>query len=226
MVVSTETASALFRVRLRESNDTNTDRMFVCEVTPDLSESQSVNYKQFDPVHAPGSIMTFVNSPSRTFGLSNVKLISTTRAEASKNLKYLSLLRSWTKPVFGSYTVSKKEGNQQEVIQAQNAVVSQTDGFMTSNTDVLGAPPKVLLFSAYSDYTGSNGYGNINRIPVVLTSLEIQYPSDVDYIPANEFNTPVPVIQTISFNLVETHSASAYRNFSIANYRQGTLVGF
>lgn len=190
----------LLRVSLKEY--TKSARRFVCKVTPELSESQSVNYKTFDPVHAPGSILSYVNTPSRTFQLSSVKLLSRTKQEADYTLEKLYLLRSWTKPVFGKTTTAD---------------------------DILGAPPTVLLLSAYTNNSSTNEANkikqNIKNVPVVITSLNITYPSDVDYIPSSE-GTPTPIIMSIDISLTETHAPTEYAKFNIADYRDGKMVRF
>ncbi|MNR40089.1 hypothetical protein D3C85_1583500 [compost metagenome] len=76
----------------------------------------------------------------------------------------------------------------------------------------------------------------INRIPVVITSLGIDYPSDVDYLPTVQVGEkgldhipsgiPVPAIWTISITLMECHSPAQYQQFSITDFRKGILDGF
>lgn len=198
-----EDSGNTFKVKLKEQGSTTERRMVVFQASPDIAESRTVNYKQFDPVHAPGSIMSYINTTSRTFGVSGVKLISRNREEAAANLARLNLIRSWTMPVFG------KGG---------------------TGDDVLGAPPRILMFSAYSSNTNT---GNIYNIPTVLTSLNINYPTDVDYIPTSRNaewgvteGTPFPVIMSIDLNLIETHSPTKYKAFSLMDYRQGKMGGF
>lgn len=203
-------------------------RTFICHASPIVAESQSVNYETFDPVHAPGSILSFVNSPSRTFQLSDVKLISRTSAEASRNLAYINLLRSWTKPVFGqgfTSTSVDKETNKTITTQQTTQPSTGEQPFLRSNRDILGSPPKVLEFSAYSSYNQQK-YGNINGVPVVITTLNITYPNDVDYIPSKDNNVPVPIIMSIDIGLTETHSPAEYSRFNINDYRSGKMVNF
>ena len=110
----------------------------------------------------------------------------------------------------------------------------------------MGSPPRVLELSAYSldsgSLTGANGIninkdiGNIYRIPVVMSQYNIQYPSDVDYIPTAEVKAgnvllvskgvPFPTIMNIDLNLTETHSPNEYNNFSLSDFRNGRLAGF
>lgn len=224
----------LLRVRLCEIYNKQIDpyRTFLCNVMPTISESQTVNYETFDPIHGPGSILSFVNTPSRTFQLGNVRLISRTSKEADSNIRYLNLLRSWTKPTFGQYAVTDYESGTGKVQASSES--SKADPFSiagrgpTTRVDVLGAPPKVLEFSAYSAYSKNpslDNSGHINSVPVVVTSLGIQYPDDVDYI-SSTTGTPMPIIMALDISLTEVHSPTEYSNFNIAQYRQGKLVRF
>jgi hypothetical protein len=71
---------------------------------------------------------------------------------------------------------------------------------------------------------------NINRIPVVLTNLSIQYPEDVDYIPvilkADANTEPFPVKIDVSISLAEAHSPTEYEQFSLESFKKGTLKHF
>ena len=94
-----------FKVKLREAGGVS-QRQAVFRVTPDLSETRSVNYRTIDPIHAPGSILSYVNTSSRTYNMSGIKLISRSAEEASNNVRVLNLIRSWAVPVFGNFTDS------------------------------------------------------------------------------------------------------------------------
>lgn len=205
-----ESPSEKMRVRLTDFTSNSkvlADRTFVCYTTPDISEAQSVNYKAFDPVHAPASILSYINTPSRTFSLSNVKMISRTRQEADVTVQKMNLLRSWTKPVFGVGATK------------EDKAINESQG---ATDDMMGAPPKVLKFSAYAVDTQT---GLIRGIPVVISSLSFTYPSDVDYIPSST-GIPVPVVLNVDISLTETQSPAQLANFNIAQYRAGKLVGF
>ncbi len=105
--------------------------------------------------------------------------------------------------------------------------------------ELLGAPPDVLYLYAYSsDANSGTGqdrpsyYGvNINKVPVVITSLNIAYPDDVDYIPTYSNgdprkSEPFPVKMDVEISLVETHSPREYERFDLMKYKKGTLVNF
>ena len=111
---------------------------------------------------------------------------------------------------------------------------------------LLGAPPDVLYLWAYSRNNGDNArksipvpdnsnvqnnrisYTNVNKVPVVITSLNITYPHDVTYIPTLEDGTgdPFPVIMDITIDVVETHSPIEYERFSLQQYKNGILENF
>lgn len=225
-----------YRVKLRSS----AGELVVFNVTPDLSETRSVNYKTIDPIHAPGQIYAYVNSTSRTFQLSGVKLISRTRDEAEKNLNDLWLLRSWTLPAFGQDPLSKdqrtarrerridldyfKPGSRpfQELEDERRGGKALNDYY---GVDLHGAPPQVLNLTAYSHDGHIGTKAHINRVPVVITSLNIPYPSDVDYFPTRD-GVPMPSVMIIDITLNETHSPTEYENFKLTDFKAGILRGF
>lgn len=190
----------------------------VFDATPEFSESRTVNYKSIDPIHAPGGIYLYANTNARTFSIQG-KLISRSVYEATKNLAYMQYLRTWTMPVFGTVGANPAPGE-----------------------GILGAPPALLLLTAYSqgnpgleavqktvpasDRTLIPAIGNnIYQVPVIITQLDIPYPSDVDYIPTIN-SIPVPTIVTVSISLVEAHSPNAYQKFTLQDYKTGNLLFF
>ena len=234
-----------YRAKLRNSTD-STD-FVVFKVTPDITESRNINYKTVDPIHAPGQIYAFVNSASRSFSLSGVKLVSRTQGEAQENLINLWRLRSWCMPAFGKDPVGDFRENrtnyEKELRKAQSRYAKnpssagakfkierlqeeaeEAGGF--GPPDLRGAPPKVLLLSAYAhDGHFNTKLGHINRVPVVITSLNIPYPSDTDYFPTT-YGVPMPTLMTIDITLSETHSPAEYESFSLVDFKRGTLGGF
>lgn len=233
--------SDVYKVRLVSVIDELDKVMF--DVTPDFSESRSVEYTPVAPIHMPGAIQVYKNTGSRAFEV-GATLISRTPEEAQKNKWYLQLLRSWTMPFFGerSATTDRTRRNLDpaanreqsrltpEQINERNAERVRTEGY-----ELLGAPPMVLYLYAYS--TSANdprkrGTVNINRVPVVITALGITYPQDVDYITLDSENQvtdetePFPIKMNVSVSLVETHSPREYEKFSISDFKEGKLVNF
>lgn len=233
-----------YRAKLRNSTDASDQVIF--RVSPELVETRNVNYKTVDPIHAPGQIYAFVNSSSRTFNLSGIKLISRTREEAQTNLIILWRLRSWTLPAFGKDPVGSNErqnrvnyerelrkasgrftpgsaGEASEIERLQSAA-KRAGGF--GEPDIRGMPPSVLEFSAYAhDGHYGTAIGHINRVPVVITSLNIPFPVDTDYFPTAS-GVPMPTIMNIDLTLAETHSPKEYEQFSLSAFKSGTLGGF
>lgn len=203
-------------------SQTNPSRRVVFDVTPDLTESASVEYKTIQPVHMPGTIYVYGSSSSRTFDISNIRLVSRTKEEATKNLNYLQLLRSWRNPVFGQSSV-------QTSVDVDNRSFTEYCATATSfaeqaDTDILGAPPEVLYLTAYSKES-SLELQHLNRIPVVIQNLTIPYPSDQDYIPTTT-GVPMPMVMNINVTLLESHSPLEFEQFSLADYRNGKLNNF
>ena len=214
-----------YKVRLKQANGAVTGSspgalkplQVVFEASPEISENGTVSYKNIDPVHAPGSILVFSSSSARTFQVSNIKLFSRNGAEATANYNRVQILKSWRYPVFGQASVDPLYGD-----------------------PLLGAPPAVLELSAYNKMNGNAesgmASGLINRVPVVITSIGIDYPNDIDYLPTIAVDDealkhipsgiPVPAIWTISLTLMECHSPSQYQRFSISDFRRGILDGF
>ena len=93
-----------FKVRLESysfgTSSIPTDTI-VFDVMPTLTESVQVEYQSIDPLHMPGSFYVYKGTKARTFELGELKLISRTSEEASKNQSYVNILRSWTRPYFG-----------------------------------------------------------------------------------------------------------------------------
>ena len=209
-------------------------RTIIFDVMPNsLSESSTVNYNPISLPQGPGQIYVFQNSNSRSYNLV-AQFITQTQEDATRNLHRINLLRSWTKPTFGSeerLTGDAMDIFSPELASTGNSVRNRMRDTAGGSADTLGAPPKVLYLSAFSDI---NRRGNIYKVPVVLTSLGITYDDSTDFIPSRVVagyehiteNTPVPVIMSVDMNLAETHSPDQYSRFNIDAYRKGLLEGF
>lgn len=188
------------------------------DAAPEISESGNVTYRSVDPIHSPGGINVFTNTASRTFSLSGIKLFSRTQSEATKNYNKLQIIKSWRYPTFG------------KVPNAADPVFG---------TQQLGQPPAVLELSAYAlpaaSGSISSANGLIHRVPVVITSLNITYPTDCDYIPTVNLpapldhiptGIPMPTILPVDISLLESHSPKQYQQFSLTDMKRGRMVGF
>jgi len=204
------------------------------EVTPGFTENGNVDYSAVQPVHMPGSVQVYRYTQARTFSIT-AKLISRNSADALRNMKYLQTLRSWRYPFFGNSGTNIRQQSQADSTTAVNRIrngVSSGSG----GTELLGAPPELLYLYAYSTQsndsrdssTGNNV--NINRVPVVLTSLGITYPEDCDYISidvdVNNNTEPFPVKIDVTVSLTESHSPNEFEKFDLVAYKTGNLVGF
>jgi len=224
-------------------------KQVIFEVTPTLSETRSVEYSAVQPIHMPGGIQVYKFTGSRTFELT-VHFISRNTADALQNMQYLQTLRSWTMPFFGQSSTDFGGTGKISALpttwhapmltqdQQLKAGIQQVQtGDTTGGINLLGAPPEVLYLYGYSsssndnrDNINNNNGVNINRIPVVLTSLNISYSEEVDYIPVQISPTsntePFPVKMDVSITLIETHSPTEYEQFSLKAYKSGTLKNF
>jgi hypothetical protein len=205
----------LYWVRLVSARDSS--RNVVFNTMPIVSEAGNVNYQQISPTHMPGSYQVYENTSSRTYDLSDIKLISRNSVEARENLIRLNQLRAWRFPYFG---------NPDAVVVGGNITEDQASELR----DYLGAPPEVLYLSAYSS---NETRGNIFKIPTVMSNLSITYPNDVDYIPTAKVGSadmigdvPFPVIMTIGITLTEQHSADEYERFNLIAFKNGQLTNF
>lgn len=193
-----------YKLRLK---GTITDSLVVFNTMPTIYENNSAAYETLSPAHMIGDFHVFTKSPSRTFEINDLKLVSRNQQEARDNIGRVFTMKGWTKSYFGDTTDHGASGN------LSNELVNW-----------LGAPPEVLKFSAI---------GFFNEIPVVLEKFSVNFPNDVDYIPTASNgendplgNIPFPLVTTISFTLLEQHSASEYETFNLQSYRTGTLPSF
>lgn len=181
---------------------TITNKLVVFNTMPTIYENNAATYETLSPAHMVGDFHVFSKSPSRSFEINDLKLVSRNQQEARANIERIYTLKGWTKSYFGD-----------------------TSGdFSTELMNWLGSPPEVLMFSAI---------GYFKEIPVVLEKVSVTFPNDVDYIPtaSNSNNDPLgnipfPLVTTLSFNLLEQHSASEYEQFNLHSYRTGTLPSF
>lgn len=217
------------------------------DVTPTFSESGSVEYSAITPVHLPGAIQVYKHTNSRSFEI-GAHLVSRNVADALKNMQVLQMLRSWRLPYFGATdTVSfGQQANRSAAtgssttttLSAEDADAQAKQRIRSQGVQLRGAPPDVLYMYAYStngNDTRSGAPVNLNRIPVVMTSLNITYPDDVDYIPVYDMTggngpttttEPFPRKLDVSISLVETHSPYEYQQFDLQSYKLGNLASF
>ena len=142
------------KVRISQHPHLSEDTV-VFAVMPTISESGSATYESFGPHHHPGEIMKYKTTPSRSWSVT-AKFISRTTEEATRNLKYLNIIRAWRMPFYGQGTAS-----------------------IPSTTELLGAPPPILTLQAY-------GNKMVGPAKCVLENYSLTFPDDVDYIPTDD----------------------------------------
>jgi hypothetical protein len=95
------------------------------EVMPNISETQSAEYDSISPLHHPGEMQKYKTTRGRAWSL-EARLISRTIEEATTNLAYINLLRSWVMPFYGK-------------------------GTQKTLPKMLGSPPPIITLSGYGD---------------------------------------------------------------------------
>lgn len=241
------------RVRLISVRDER-DRVEF-KVTPTFSETRGVEYTPVTPIHMPGSIQVYKNTGSRVFSI-GAQLVSRSPNEAYENMNILQQLRTWTLPFFGSSdtldsdqrearkrlqpTDGSGNNEQARTLSAEARNQAAKDRLKTEGVQLLGAPPMVLYLYAHSSPENSErGTAdvirvNINRIPVVITNLSVNYPNDVDYLPASRTGVDgidkatesFPTKMDITVDCTETHSPREYERFNLQQFHDGKLVNF
>jgi hypothetical protein len=86
--------------------------------------------------------------------------------------------------------------------------------------DLRGAPPPVLLFSAYGTYMFEN-------VPVVVSNFSITLPNDVDYIDTqvNYIHHAVPAVFTMDIELMVQRAVGPIRKeFTLGKFASGALA--
>lgn len=88
------------------------------------------------------------------------------------------------------------------------------------NDGLRGSPPQVLEFNAY-------GPAIFQNVPVVISSVNYRYPSDVDYVPVS---TPigqvvVPIVLEMTIDLTTQYNTNPIKNtFSLKDFASGALA--
>lgn len=160
-------------------------------VSPEISESKSVNYIEVSELRKAASLMIFLGSPSRNFTI-NAKLVSRTSEEAERNYRDLQLMKSWAMPDADSKSVGVGGGS----IDQQ-------------------APSILYLY----------GYGNIFKgIQIVMKSINVDYPTDCDYIPLSGGRTKMPIIMNVNMSFQEIRSSEELQQFNMSQYKLGRLA--
>lgn len=68
------------------------------------------------------------------------------------------------------------------------------------------------------------GYGEqLRGVPVVITSLSVDYPAGVTYIKSSSRSAFVPIIQTVTISLKEARNMEELETFNLTDYKLGLL---
>lgn len=176
-------------------------------VMPEIVESRSVEYEAVAPPQSPSAFQKYKGT-SNTQWTINATLMCRTIDEATDNLIYLNRLRGWTMPFFGS----------------------KLSNYGQDWASRIGAPPPILVLEGWRQNMLGPTY-------VVITSLNWNFPRDVDYIPAYEIDTqdngeiivlngkkpdvPFPTVMQLQIQLVEAFSTDQVNGFDLAKFRAG-----
>lgn len=208
----------------------------VFEITPEMSEAKTSTYVEISDIRLPSSILIWMGSPSKKFNIT-AKLFARTQAEADRSFKYKNYLESWLYP-------SENLLQTTSVNNPQNSQSTNASSTGTSDPNSVGTKKTSLQNSANDRAVNSDSLfanevpeivyleghgGQFKKIPCVITSGTVTYPSDVDYV-ANSYGVMVPIIHDVSLALTEAREIDSGKNsiksFDIKKYREGKLPGW
>ncbi len=120
---------------------------------------------------------------------------------------------------FVSRTVKEATNNFKNIslLKAWRMPMSSTLGQSSAMISKYQIAPETLRLYAYKD--------NIRGVPVVVGSLNITYPSSVDYIPTDN-GTPMPIITKLTISLTEVHNLAGFKVYNYEKFKLGLLEGW
>lgn len=114
-----------------------------------------------------------------------------------------------------------------ENLNALNTLRGWTMPYFGDNTGanfpgMLGAPPDVLMLKGLRKLIAG-------PVPVVITSLNWNWPKDVDYLPTFEYGddgnpVPFPAVMNVAIQVVESWSTTQFNQFDLEAYRRGDMA--
>jgi hypothetical protein len=178
------------------------ERVVEFDAMPEVQEIHSAEYEALAAPQMPLEFQKYKGTKSIQWQI-NGTFTCRTRNEAARNYIYLNNLRGWTKPYFGEEQRKQFGGD-------------------NGNRGKLGAPPPVLKFSGWR--------GLVGPVPVVVTSLNWNWPKDCDWIPTGMFDPdgkeiPFPTVMNINIALVESFSPEQVNAFDLVAFRNGDMIG-
>lgn len=192
--LSTRWTGAQNVIRLTQRGGTAQSLEVVFQVTPELSEARTVNYQEISEIRQAGGILIYIGTGLRTYQI-NARFVSQTTENADLTFAYTHRLKGWTTP--------NKDGG----------------GAVAAGAGGQNAPEILKLYG----YGMGDEAGQIRGVPVVITSLNIDYPNNVSYIKTSNKKADVPIVQNISIALKEARSDIDLENFDIVGFRRGQL---
>jgi hypothetical protein len=201
-----ENISSLSNIGRSEPNQTNNISADIENVDNDIFEKGMVIFHSTPEVSEQGNVLYVDISDIRAAGSHSVylgspartfninhKFISRTRIEAENTWRMMNTLRAWRMP---------KTGLAHQGINVEDL-----------NADT-NAPSVLNLF----------GYGKTFRgIPVVITSLTIDWNSESDYIKCNN-GSDIPIILPVSISLKEMRTYNDMNStFNYEQFKKGEL---
>ena len=176
-------------------------------IMPEIVESRSVEYEAVAPPQSPTAFQKYKGTSNAQWTI-NATFACRTTEEATENLAFLNTLRGWTMPFFGQ----------------------RLQKYGQDWLNRLGAPPPILKLEGWRQNMVGPTY-------VVITSLNWNFPRDVDYIPAQRFDVgenglisrvsdapadvPFPTVMQVQIQLVEAFSTDQVNGFDLAKFRAG-----
>lgn len=161
--------------------------------TPTIQVGHSANYGTYDMPHTNYQTHYYVNSPNPTLSLT-ATFTAQDIEDASKSAAALHFFKSMTKMDFG---------------KANRGVLGTA-----------GAPPPVLLFTAY-------GGLHFKNTPVVIKTFAYSLTEDPDYITFDDDTMgrfTVPTLWMASLELGVQIAPVTHKDFNIQEYRSGMLL--
>lgn len=163
--------------------------------TPVITDSNSVNYTEFDMVHSNQPMVAYKNNALKEIQISGT-FTAQNESEARYCLAVIHFLRTVTKMYFGA------SGN-------------------NSATQLRGTPPPVLLFNAYGTALYHNVPVLVRQFSVEFPN-DVDYvevPSPVDGTSAW-----VPAEFLVITQLIVQNSPKRLRQFNLDSFRKGDLI--
>lgn len=158
---------------------------FLFPYTPSIFDTATVNYESYDPVHTNQPFMAFKSVAAKEIQITGT-FTTMNQQEAEQNIANIHFLRTITKMYFGLGSTGES---------------GSADG-----VNLRGTPPPILLFNAYGDALYHN-------VPVIVTTFNIEYPMDVDYVRV--------ITRAAGAGTVLTGTRTIERSNSDANLNQG-----